>query len=136
MARLDAFAQVRMPNNDPRARYAVSAGSRFPAGATLVEGGVNFCIFFRDAAEVELLLYETPTSPEPFQIIALSAENNRTFYYWHVFVEGLPVHVAYTWRLRRARETLSPGVIVVVAFELSYQEESEVQVEDETNVFC
>ncbi|MCX5545673.1 hypothetical protein M3A49_40725 [Paraburkholderia sp. CNPSo 3076] len=29
-----------------------------------------------------------------------------------------------------------PGVIVVVASELSYQEESEVQVEDETNVFC
>jgi hypothetical protein len=29
-----------------------------------------------------------------------------------------------------------PGVIVVVASELSYQEESEVQVEGETNVFC
>ncbi|WP_186193041.1 hypothetical protein [Burkholderia gladioli] len=31
---------------------------------------------------------------------------------------------------------IAPGVIVVVASELSYQEESEVQVEDETNVFC
>ncbi|MEM5373469.1 hypothetical protein V4C53_47265 [Paraburkholderia azotifigens] len=31
---------------------------------------------------------------------------------------------------------VSPGVIVVVASELSYQEESEVQVEGETNVFC
>jgi hypothetical protein len=29
-----------------------------------------------------------------------------------------------------------PGVRLVVASELSYQEESEVQVEDETNVFC
>jgi isoamylase len=98
--------QLSMPNNEPRAHYAVGAGSRFPPGATLVEGGVNFCIFFRDAAEVELLLYETATSPEPFQIIALTPEANRTFYYWHVFVEGLPAHVAYTWRMGGAHETL------------------------------
>lgn len=31
---------------------------------------------------------------------------------------------------------IAPGGIVVVASELSYQEESEVQVEDEINVFC
>jgi isoamylase len=107
-----------MPNNEPRERYAVSAGSRFPPGATLVEGGVNFCIFFRDAAEVELLLYETPTSPEPFQIIALTAETNRTFYYWHVFVEGLPVHVAYTWRLGGASESLREGRAIDARTEL------------------
>jgi hypothetical protein len=32
--------------------------------------------------------------------------------------------------------TCTPGVRLVVASELSYQEESEVQVEGETNVFC
>jgi hypothetical protein len=32
--------------------------------------------------------------------------------------------------------SLAPGVRLVVASELSYQEESEVQVEGETNVFC
>ncbi|SAL87282.1 transposase IS4 family protein [Caballeronia arvi] len=37
-------------------------------------------------------------------------------------------------QMQRLKET--PGVIVVVASELSCQEESEVQVEGETNVFC
>jgi hypothetical protein len=39
-------------------------------------------------------------------------------------------------RSRAERHEKAPGVIVVVASEFSYQEESEVEVEDETNVFC
>jgi len=96
-------------------RYEVGAGSRFPPGATVLPGGVNFCVFCRDATGLELLLYLKPDSPEPFQIIALTAECNRTFFYWHVFVEGLPAHVCYTWRVNgcdeknRSRLMFVPG---------------------------
>ncbi len=32
----------------------VSRGRSFPLGATVVEGGVNFCIFSRHASPIEL----------------------------------------------------------------------------------
>ena len=37
-------------------------------------------------------------SPEPFQVIALAPEHNRIFFFWHVFVEGVPTGTCYTWR--------------------------------------
>jgi glycogen operon protein len=66
-------------------------GSRFPPGATVLSGGVNFCVFSRDATQVELLLYAAADARGAFQIIPLSPEHNRTFFFWHVFVERLPV---------------------------------------------
>jgi glycogen operon protein len=61
--------------------------------------GVNFSIpSFADAA-AELRLYERGDSPEPFQVIALSPAIHRTFFFWHVYVEGLPPGIHYTWRV-------------------------------------
>ncbi|WP_217478554.1 hypothetical protein, partial [Pararobbsia alpina] len=48
---------------------------------------------------------------------------------------GLASWLAFGWTLIEL-PLEPPGVIVVVASEISYQEESEVQVEGETNVFC
>jgi len=70
---------------------------------------VNFCIFSRNATRVELLLYAQPNSPEPFQVIALTPEDNRTFFFWHVFVEGLPAHTCYTWRMDGPQDTQQTG---------------------------
>ena len=36
---------------------------------------------------------------EPFQIIPLQKEINRTFFSWHVYVSKLPVGTWYTWRM-------------------------------------
>ncbi len=36
----------------------VSSGRTFPLGASVVEGGVNFCVFSRKADAVELLLFD------------------------------------------------------------------------------
>ena len=60
--------------------------------------GVNFCVFSRHATRVELLLYGKADSAEPFQVIELSPEENRSFFFWHVFVVGLRVRTYYTWR--------------------------------------
>jgi len=70
-----------------------------PPGATLEAGGVNFSLFARHAAAVELRLYASADSREPFQVVTLDASVNRTFFFWHVYVEGLPAGVAYTWRV-------------------------------------
>ena len=91
------------------APYATRAGTRFPPGATVADDGVNFCIFSRHATRVELLLYAAASSPEPFQLITLTAEHNRTFFFWHVFVEGLPPRTCYTWRMDGPQDTSQTG---------------------------
>ena len=89
--------------------YPVQRGSRFPAGASVNAGGVNFCIFSRHASRVELLLYAAGDSPLPFQIIALDPEHHRSFFFWHVFVEGLPAGTYYTWRMDGPSDTAATG---------------------------
>ena len=86
-----------------RGRVAISPG----VGA--VPEGVNFCVFSRHATRVELLLYAAADSPEPFQVITLSPEHNRSFFFWHVLVEGLPSGICYTWRADGPADTLRDG---------------------------
>jgi len=92
----------------PARGYAVRPGSRFPPGATVGPGG-NFCVFSRHATRIELLLYTAPNSREPFQIVPLVPECNRTFFYWHVLVENLPLQTCYTWRADGPRDTQHIG---------------------------
>ena len=89
--------------------YTTRSGSRFPSGATAGTDGVNFCIFSRHATAVELLLYAAADSPAPFQTITLDAERNRSFFFWHVFVEGLPIGTCYTWRMDGPSDTAATG---------------------------
>jgi glycogen operon protein len=89
--------------------YTTRPGSRFPPGAAASPDGVNFCIFSRHATRVELLLYAAADSAEPFQVIALSPERNRTFFFWHVFVERLPPGTLYTWRMEGPNDTQQSG---------------------------
>ena len=81
--------------------YSVSVGHRYPAGATVGADGTNFCIFSRHATAVQLLLYEKPDSSIPFQVIDLDPLENRNFFFWHVFVEGMTggEKVSYTWKV-------------------------------------
>lgn len=85
--------------------YATRPGSRFPPGASVQADGVNFCVFRRHAKRVELLQYEADVNVQPLQIVALDREENRTFFFWHVFVVGLAAGCRYTWRVSGA-----PGV--------------------------
>lgn len=90
-------------------QYSIRTGTRYPPGATVKPEGVNFCIFCRHATAVELLLYERSDSLNPFQIIGLDPDINRTFFFWHVFVEHLPTEIAYTWRVDGSNDTRSTG---------------------------
>jgi glycogen operon protein len=73
---------------------------------------VNFSIFSRDTSVAELRLYERRDSSEPFQIITLSPDLNRTFFFWHVYVDNLPPGTHYTWRVA------GPGQDLAAATEL------------------
>ncbi|MDH4028073.1 MAG: glycogen debranching protein GlgX [Nitrospirota bacterium] len=99
-------------------KYKTRPGHRYPPGASLDDGGVNFSVFSRHATSVELLLYHQPDSPEPFQVLQLDPEVNRTFFYWHVYVEGLPAGVSYTWCVGGPDDTSQSGLRFDRNFEL------------------
>jgi glycogen operon protein len=74
-------------------------GEPFPIGATVVEGGVNFCLFSRTARGVELHLFERDDDARPTRIVSLDPVANRTYHYWHTFVPGLRPGQLYGYRV-------------------------------------
>jgi len=89
--------------------YKTRPGWRYPPGAKVDEGGVNFSVFSRHATSVELRLYESAQSPAPFQVVSLDPEKNRTFFFWHVYAEGLRPGVFYAWRADGPGNTKETG---------------------------
>lgn len=91
------------------AAYRIAPGEWNRGGATVVDAGVNFCTFSRQAERLELLLFEHELSREPFQVIALDPDRHRTFLFWHVLVLGLPTGVYYNWRVFGPDDTRNTG---------------------------
>jgi glycogen operon protein len=80
------------------ASSTVSPGRSFPLGATVVDDGVNFCVFSRKASAVELLLFDDACADDPSRVIRLDAATHRTHHYWHAFVPGLRAGQGYAYR--------------------------------------
>lgn len=88
--------------------HSIRPGTRFPPGATWTTEGINFSVFSRGAKRVELLLYDTADSAQPVQIVALDPNTNRSYSFWHVFVEDLSPGTHYTWRVDGGKELVDP----------------------------
>jgi glycogen operon protein len=76
----------------------VAPGRSFPLGATVGEGGVNFCIYSGRTKQFELLLFDGAADAEPARVIHLDARTHRTYHYWHAFVPGLRPGQVYAYR--------------------------------------
>jgi glycogen operon protein len=76
----------------------LSPGWSFPLGVSVVQGGVNFCVFSRKATAVELMLFDRAEDADPARVIRLEAPTHRTYHYWHAFVPGLRAGQAYAYR--------------------------------------
>jgi isoamylase len=79
--------------------FNILPGKSFPIGATVYPNGVNFCLFSKNAEAIELLLFDAPNAPKPERIIQFNPKQNKTFYYWHVFVEGVVAGQIYAYRV-------------------------------------
>jgi isoamylase len=79
-------------------RRVVETGASAPLGASIVPGGVNFSVFSKNTALIELLLFDRETASEPARIIPLEAKTHRTYHYWHAFVPGLEPGQLYAYR--------------------------------------
>src|SRR4029450_13279117 len=99
LSRVTRAEPARSPQDQLRiAAMTVPSGRSFPLGATVVEGGVNFCVFSRKASAVELLLFDGVRDAEPARVIRLDAPRYRTCHYWHAFVPGLRARQVYAYR--------------------------------------
>ncbi len=74
-------------------------GNAYPLGATCYPQGVNFCLFSKHAEHVELWLFDKEEDAKPSKIFSLSADQHRTFYYWHIFIEGLKPGQLYGYKV-------------------------------------
>jgi len=77
----------------------LATGHSPPIGATVVDGGVNFSVFSRNASAVELLFFDREDDPRPARVITLDPEKNRTYHYWHAFVPGVGSGQLYAYRV-------------------------------------
>jgi isoamylase len=78
---------------------AISPGEPWPLGATVAPGGVNFSVFSQRATAVDLLLFRRFDDAQPAQTVHLHPRRNKTFHYWHVFVEGAGAGLVYAFRV-------------------------------------
>jgi isoamylase len=79
-------------------RRVVTSGVSAPLGATVRPEGVNFSVFSKGAAMMELLLFDDENATQPARIIPLGADKHRTYHYWHVFVPDLQPGQVYAYR--------------------------------------
>jgi glycogen operon protein len=89
-----------------------------PLGATLLDGGANFSVYSRDAARLELLLFDAVDDARPARVIALDPARHRTYHYWHVFVPGLAAGQLYAYRAQgpadpTGRLRFDPGKVLL-----------------------
>jgi len=80
-------------------RRGESTGRSAPLGATIVDGGVNFSLFSRTAAGVELLFFDRGEDARPSRVLALDPVANRTYHYWHTRVPGVQPGQIYGYRV-------------------------------------
>jgi glycogen operon protein len=77
----------------------VFSGSPHPFGATVEDEGVNFAVYSANATAVQLLIFTNPTDPDPVKVIDLSPIDNKSFYIWHIYIEGLTAGSGYAYRV-------------------------------------
>src|SRR5262245_5451734 len=79
-----------------RTSKIVTRGSPYPLGATLVEGGVNFAVYSRNASEMFLLLFDE-LDGQPTDVIRL---DEREKFVWHAEVKGVRPGRLYGYKAR------------------------------------
>jgi len=85
-------------------KYKFKKGSPHPLGAVKDEKGVNFSVFSLNATGIELLLFNKHDDPQPVQIINLDPKTNKTFHFWHAYVENLDAGMHYAYRVDGSKE--------------------------------
>ncbi|HQR28296.1 MAG TPA: glycogen debranching protein GlgX [Nocardioides sp.] len=73
-------------------------GHSYPLGSTVVDGGVNFSLYSRNATGVDLLLFDEPDAP-PSGRVPIDPVDGRTYHYWHTWVPDVRPGQLYAYRV-------------------------------------
>ena len=76
-----------------------SPGRPHPLGATVMNDGVQFSVFSRNASGVTLVLFESPDCAYPSSEIVLDPSLHRAGDIWHIWIEGLKEGQVYGYRI-------------------------------------
>ena len=68
-------------------------------GVTFTSEGANFCVYARLAKTVELIFFDHKDALLPSHVFELSDVDNRTAFYWHIFVKGVKAGQLYGFRV-------------------------------------
>jgi glycogen operon protein len=74
------------------------SGKALPLGAALVNDGVNFAVFSRNATAMTLILFESADPGSHRKEIPLDKRGNKTGNIWHCFIKGLKEGTCYLYR--------------------------------------
>jgi isoamylase len=84
------------------AKHHEPHGQCYPIGAHIMNGGVNFSLFSKHATGVDLVFFQQVEDTEPVRVISLNPKINKTYHYWHIFVDGVGHGQLFAWRLQGA----------------------------------
>lgn len=80
-------------------KFIALQGQSFPIGPSIIQGGVNFCIFSKHATLVELLIFDHVDDVFPSETFTLNPIYNKTYHYWHIFLRGASEGLIYAYRI-------------------------------------
>ncbi|MCK5154050.1 MAG: glycogen debranching enzyme, partial [Spirochaetales bacterium] len=80
-------------------KYSIFSGEPLPFGATVLNNGVNFAVFSRNATSVTLLLFNNAEDTTPFAELVLDPLQNKTGDVWHIRIQGIKEGVFYLYRV-------------------------------------
>jgi len=95
---MNVKSRRRSPGAHPGPVGKGSISRSFPLGATVYPDGVDFSVYSKSSAAMELLLFDAVDDPEPGRVVALDPLRDRTGHYWHAFVPGLAGGQLYGYR--------------------------------------
>lgn len=80
--------------------FLTSNGKPDKLGVTYTSKGANFCVYARLAEGVELLFFDHKDAEAASYIFELSTIDNRSAYYWHIFIEDVKPGQLYGFRIK------------------------------------
>jgi len=102
---MHATSIIELPTQDTTISQRLSkqtvpdgVGQSYPLGATVYPNGVNFSIFSRSASRIDLLLFDREDDAHAARTIPMDPYANRTYHYWHAFLEDVGPGQIYAYR--------------------------------------
>ncbi|MCF0242958.1 MAG: glycogen debranching protein GlgX [Treponema sp.] len=80
-------------------KLVVKNGFPLNSGATVMNGGVNFCVYSRNATRVVIYFFNSESDALPSESYEFNPNINKTGDIWHCFVEGKGAGTLYLYRV-------------------------------------